>query len=316
LEQVAIISTRVIILALFIVLGFIVIKTKYVKKDAVPFVANIISRIMFPMWLAAKLLSPDITIDVLISELPLYIGGISMTLILLGFGFLLAKFLKLPDARKTVFYIAFATANAIFLALPIIEDLYGTPGAIKGTIVSLGADTINWTLGITLLGISGNNVSGQDTKSHMHISPATVTFIACVIFKLTTLSFPKLILDPMEKLGSALPYMGMIFLGMTLSNIKFKEVFTEKLTYIFLPLKIIVIPLVLNIVLKLTGILSDDNINILTIIYSTSPMVSMTPFYAEYGLDSKFGSSVTCACIMFNIVTMPLIFWISTFIKF
>ena len=108
----------------------------------------------------------------------------------------------------------------------------------------------------------------------------------------------------------------MIYLGMSLTNFQVKGLFKNKVIYLYLPLKLIVIPLIVNILAKLSGFFTEEYLGVLTIVYAASPSISMTMFYKEYGLDYELGNSLTFICVLLNIITIPFMYWLCGLIIF
>jgi predicted permease len=311
MDEIITVIQCVLVLALFMAGGFISVKTGYISKDAAASVSKIVTRLMFPAWLAAKLLSENITKQQIISQLPLFAAGALITLALLGAGMLFAKITKADNKRKYVFYALFSAPNAIFLGLPICQGLFGDEGALTCTIVALGSDLISWTLTVSVLAAGGEKLSGEKKKKGIHINPVTVVFIISFILKMLGFNLPAVIQEPLYKFGSALSYLAMVYLGMMLVGADIKGVFKDKMTYIFVPIKCLVIPLAVAVAAALTGLFTYVQIGVMTVIFAASPMISMTVFYKEYGLDHVFGNAVTFICVLLNSVSIPAVYWAS-----
>ena len=98
---------------------------------------------------------------------------------------------------------------------------------------------------------------------------------------------------------------------MSLATIKFGSVFKDKMSYIYLFNRCLILPIIVNVILTLTGFMPVEYINVATVIFSVSPGIAMTMFYREYDLDYVFGSSMTFSCVVLNIVTVPLVLYIT-----
>ncbi len=309
-QMLAIISS-VTVLGLFMAIGFISVKSKYVKKEATSFLSHIVTRIVFPIWIMSKLLSNDVTIEQLTDRLPLFLGGLIFTQSTMLLGILITKLLKLEDKRKYVFVAITYTVNSIFMGVPVCQELFGDSGALSCTILALGSNIITWTTGVSYVSAGGRKVLGiEKEKGKFSINPIMATYVVCLVLKFCGVNLPSLILGPFTKLGSALSYLAMIYLGMSLTNLNVKELFKHKLMYLYLPLKLFIIPITVNVIAKLTGLFTEEYLGVLTVVYAASPSISMTMFYKEYGLDYELGNSLTFICVLLNIVTIPFVFWL------
>lgn len=317
MDEIITVIQCVLVLGLFMAGGFASVKTGYISGDAASSVSKIVTRLMFPTWLAAKLLSEDISKQQIISQLPLFAAGAVITLVLLLLGVLLAKITKAEDKRKYVLFALCSAPNAIFLGLPICQGLFGDEGSLSCTILALGSDLVSWTLTVSLLAAGGEKISGEKKKNGIHLNPVSVVFVISFILKMIGFNLPQFIQAPLYKFGSALSYLAMIYLGMMLAGADIKGVFKDKMLYIVTPLKCFVIPFCLGIIAALTGIFSFVQVCVITVVFAASPMISMTVFYKEYGLDYIFGNSVTFICVVLNILTIPAVYWaVSTIVRY
>ena len=97
MDEIITVIQCVLVLGLFMAGGFASVKTGYISGDAASSVSKIVTRLMFPTWLAAKLLSEDISKQQIISQLPLFAAGAVITFVLLLLGVLLAKITKTTE---------------------------------------------------------------------------------------------------------------------------------------------------------------------------------------------------------------------------
>ena len=151
MEQVITIIQCIAVLGLFLAMGFAAVKTKYIKKEAAASLSGLATRFMFPAWILSKLLSEEVTKEQIIQKLPIFVAGMLITLVLLGLGILVAVATKAPDKQKYVLIPLFSAPNAIFLAMPICQGLFGDSGVLDCTVFSLGSDMISWTITISIM---------------------------------------------------------------------------------------------------------------------------------------------------------------------
>lgn len=317
MNQMIAIITSVTVLGLFMAIGFVSVKSGYVKKESTSYLSHIVTRVVFPIWIMSKLLSNDVTIAQLMDRLPLFIGGLVFTQSTMLLGILITKLLKMEDKQKYVFVAITYTVNSIFMGVPVCQELFGDSGALSCTILALGSNIITWTTGVSYVSAGGRKVLGiKKEKGKFSLNPIMATYVVCLVLKFCGFNLPSLLLSPFTKLGSALSYLAMIYLGMSLTNFKIKGILKHKIIYLHLPLKLIIIPLLVNIIAKLTGLFTEEYLGVLTIVYAASPSISMTMFYKEYGLDYELGNSLTFICVLLNIITIPFMYWLCGLITF
>jgi len=306
-EQVLTIVQSVLVLAIFMAVGFVAVKVGYVRKEVGFSISALVTRFMYPAWAISKVLSPSVSKEQIIEMFPMLFAALIIILFLLGIAFIVGKIMHVDRKRMFTLFPLFSAPNSVFFGLPICLGLFGEEGGLLCTIAALGADVSTWTVTVSLM----NMGAAEDSKkSRFHLAPATVAFIVAFALKFLNIQIPELILTPLSKMGEALSYIAMIYLGMVLTEIKIGGILKEKITYVHLILKCFVHPFIIGTVMGLLGF-SEVAAGVLTIMFATSPMISMNVLYRELGLDYRLGSGLTLICILINIVTIPTVFWVT-----
>ena len=56
MNQMLAIITSVLVLGLFMAIGFVSVKSGYVKKESTSYLSHIVTRVVFPIWIMSNLL--------------------------------------------------------------------------------------------------------------------------------------------------------------------------------------------------------------------------------------------------------------------
>ena len=299
------------ILTFFVAIGFVTMKTGYVKKETGSYLAHIVTKLVMPVWIMSTLLSDNVTVEKILERKSLFFTGIVVCLILLLTGLLLAKIFKIDDKRKYVLMSLLYSTNSIFVGMPVCKLMFGDSGVLSCTILGFGTEIITWTLGIFLVTRGANKLRPPEEKIRFPLPAVTIVYVLCFILKFCGVSLPSIIEPSFAALGNSVSYLAMLFLGMTLATISFGKVFRDKMSYFFLVGKCFILPITVNIILRLANFMPMEYIDVATVIFAVSPGVAMTMFYKEYDLDYNFGSAMTFSCVLLNIITVPLVLFIT-----
>lgn len=299
------------ILSLFVAIGFATMKTGYVKKETGSYLAHIVTKLVMPIWIMSTLLSDNVTVEKILNRKSLFFTGVLTCLILLLIGLFIAKIFKIHDRRKYVLLPLLFTTNSIFVGMPVCKLLFGESGVLSCTILGFGTEIVIWTLGIFLVTRGANKLRPAEEKIKFPLPAVTIVYVLCFILKFCGISLPAVLEPPFAALGNSVSYLAMLFLGMSLATIKFGSVFKDKMSYIYLFGRCLILPIIVNIVLRLTGFMPIEYIDVATVVFSVSPGIAMTMFYREYDLDYVFGSSMTFSCVLLNIATVPFVLFIT-----
>ncbi|MBR3839328.1 MAG: AEC family transporter [Clostridia bacterium] len=299
------------ILSLFVAIGFATTKTGYVKKETGSYLAHIVTKLVMPIWIMSTLLSDNVTVEKILNRKSLFFTGVLTCLILLLIGLFVAKIFKIHDRRKYVLLPLLFTTNSIFVGMPVCKLLFGESGVLSCTILGFGTEIVIWTIGIFLVTRGANKLRPAEEKIKFPLPAVTIVYVLCFILKFCGISLPAVLEPSFAALGNSVSYLAMLFLGMSLATIKFGSVFKDQMSYIYLFGRCLILPIIVNIVLRLTGFMPIEYIDVATVVFSVSPGIAMTMFYREYDLDYVFGSSMTFSCVLLNIATVPFVLFIT-----
>ena len=119
------------------------------------------------------------------------------------------------------------------------------------------------------------------------------------------------VLTTIDKVGSMMGPVAMIVIGMLIGNMNFKDIFSEKRTYLICFMRLLVYPLIIIFIFKLSGLtyLTTDATQILliTILAASAPAAAtITQFAPLYNKHPGYASVMNVMSVIFSIITMPL----------
>ncbi len=311
MENVKILIYELIKLCLPMLIGFIAVKTKYLPniKDNI---GTLVSKILFPVLMFCIFMDPELSLKQIGQNYQILLVSCLWVAIAFFVGLFTAKAIKLEKNRVPVFSILMGMSNVTYMGMPICTAMFGKEqGSLGVALVSLSGHIVMWTLGVIIL----NSQSGEKKKFSLKklASPVTVAIALSLILKASGLVLPDIIYNPLDTLGNTTPYISLVYIGMIIASSSFKEAFRDKAIGIYALLKLIVMPLVLGLCLRLIpqSFLSSDMQTLIFVEYSTSAMISLTPYFKECGFDSDFAGRLVFFTVTLNILTMPLVLFIN-----
>ena len=118
---------------------------------------------------------------------------------------------------------------------------------------------------------------------------------------------PAFLLDAFEKTGACQGPIAMLLAGFVIGGYDFKELFCNKKVYIASLLRLVVIPAIMMLVLRLFG--ASEELMILALIAFATPLGLNTIVYpAAFGGDTKTGASMTMISQTLSVITIPLMY--------
>ncbi len=315
LENVKILVVELLKLCIPIVIGFVVVKTKFLDAGVRDALSRLIARVLFPILMFCIFLNPDISVGQIWDSRYLLLTAVGWVVVSFLIGMAAAKLLKLDRRRGPVFFILLGMSNVTYMGLPLCVALFGERlGQLGVALVSLAGHIAMWTLGVYLMSRYSAEPGKKSFSLKAAFTPVTVAILAAIVLKLVGVRLPDLVYSPLHTLGNVTPQLALVYIGVVIATSDFSVVYKSREVPVFLCLKLLLLPLLFGLVMNLAGrlYLPEDYRQLLMIEYATSAMISLTPFFREYGYDDDFAGQLVFTSIALNIATLPLVMLINS----
>ena len=311
METVQLLVVELIKLCVPILIGFVCIKTKFLPSKTADGVAPLIARVLLPVMLFCSFADPDLAFETVAQNGGIVAGAAVWIALCFFAGFAVASLLKLPARKKGVFVILMGMSNVTYMGIPVCVALFGESfGKMGAALVSLAGHLVMWTVGVILLSLIIRD--GGKFSPRSLLTPVLIAILLGLAWKMTGIAMPAILYTPLDLLGSTTPYIAMLYVGMLIAGADFKGVLKEKSLPVFLGMKLLFMPLLFGLVLRLFKPLMGANAaDLLLIECSTSAMISLTPYFKERGLDAGYSATLVFTSILCNIITLPLVLLIN-----
>jgi len=304
MEMSALISKMTIFVVLMVI-GYVCAKTKFAgrefTKDASKMVINV--------FMTATIIKPVISDDIRLSGRELLIVMLVLTLAI-GVCWLVAaagcRLMKLGRDREPLFELLVAVVNNMFIALPVVETIFGSQAVFYCSLSCIPFNVILYTYGVyRLKGASGQG--GMRIREIFSI-PLLATLAALLIFLLHP-PIPAVLKELTGTVAAATMPMSMIVIGSSLGAVSLLDAFKNGKLYIMSLLRLIVCPL---LVWLLAGLItSDPELLVSAVIIAASPSaVIVSVLTIQYDRDAVFTSEGILLSTVLSMVTIPLIVYL------
>ena len=199
------------------------------------------------------------------------------------------------DARMCVIF-----SNNGFMAIPLLQALLGPEGVFLGSASIVTATVIAWTYGARML--SGENRT--DLKKIL-LNPGTLALLGGVLLFCSPWKLPGPIFQAAEYLGGLNTPLGMMVLGVNLSQAKVLSCLKDKTVYLISFVKLLATPLLAAVVLYILGAQPTTAMALLIGVAAPSGVIS-SMMAQMFGTDYRFSARVVAVTTLLSAVTMPL----------
>ncbi len=208
-----------------------------------------------------------------------------------------------PDYADKRMCIIFS--NNGFMALPLLQAIYGDDGVFIGSINIVATNIVIWTFGVWLLSRASGKSSGGISWKKIFLNPGTLGFFIGLIIFLTSLHLPSIIEDTLVFLSNLNTPLAMIVLGVYLAQSDLLRILKDRSMYIVSLFRLIIIPL-LAIVL-LTVLPFDKQVSGTLIVSIATPCAVASSMFAQmYGTNYRYSSRIIAFSTLLSAISMPI----------
>ena len=298
LENLLIASKQVGILYVLVAIGFICDKVGIFKEKAAKMSNDLLFYIITPSVIVQSFLTVENTKENVKNLLVAGLFGIVLHIIAIGISMLL--FRKKND-ENCIFKMATAYGNVGYMVLPLSQAILGNEGVFYCSAVVMVFNILAFTHGV--------NVMSRQSKfewKKLVLNPGTIAVLVGLPFFIFNIKLPEIINTPLDYVASLQTPLAMIFFGTYLANTDLKSMFNNKKIYLSALMKLIVIPLIMLILMKLFSV---GMVMMTAILISASaPSANLTVMLsAKYDKDVGLASKTVALISFISIITMPII---------
>lgn len=204
-------------------------------------------------------------------------------------------------------------SNNGFMALPLLQALYGDDGVFIGSINIVATNVLLWTFGVWLLSRASGKFSGGFSWKKIFFNPGTVGFYIGLIIFLTSFQLPEVLDSTIGFLADLNTPLAMIVLGVYLAQSNLRETIRDRSMYLVSLCRLIVIPLI-AIALLTCFPFDREAANVLIISISMPCAVASSMFAQLYGTNYQYSSRIIAFSTLLSAITMPVMLSLYHFI--
>ncbi|MBX4259502.1 AEC family transporter [Clostridium estertheticum] len=293
------VMNQVIILALMMMVGVILRKTKTITDEVNKSFSNILINVTMPCMIIYSF-NFKFSMDMLKGASMILFYSILIHIILIISSKLLYS--KFENSKKNVFIFATVFSNCGFVGYPVIQGIFGNIGVFYTSIYTIPFNIFMWSYGVILF--TGKSDLKSIKKNLINI-PLICTLLGIIIF-LFSIKLPSPLLKTLGSIGNMTTPLSMFIVGSMLADVKLKDVFRGFDIYYVNFVKLIVAPLITYFVLNLLG--ASKTLLYICVILVAMPTASLIAVLAEkYSGDKVTASKCAFLTTILSIITIPVI---------
>ena len=299
--DVSVLIPKMIVFVVLMVIGYLCAKTNFAgrefTKDASKMVINVF-------------MSATIINSVLVSDARLSGGELLQVMLVLCMSVSVCWVLAAVSCRLVglgdkapLFELLIAVMNNMFIALPVVETLFGSQAVFYCSLSCIPFNVLLYTFGIYRL--QGGEGKGSVRLRDIFSVPLLATLVALVIFLLRP-PVPPVVKELASTMSAATMPLSMIVIGSSLGSVSLLDAFRKGKLYLMCAIRLLLCPL---LVWLLAGLITDDlMLRVTATIIAAAPSgVVVSVLAIQYDRDAVFTSEGVLLSTVFSMLTIPLI---------
>lgn len=287
-------------LFLMIFMGYVIVKARLLKGEDSKVISKIVLYLIIPCVII-NAFQVDYTSEKVQGLLLAFAASVMLQVLLLIIVWGAGRMGLNEVEKASVYY-----SNAGNLIMPIVTFVLGQEWVLYGCVFMSVQIVFVWSHGKWVL----SRQSKIDWKKIL-LNINMVAVFAGVFLFFTKIRLPQILNQTFGSVGSMIGPTSMMVTGMLIAEMSLKDIFTNGRVYFITFLRLIAVPAVALLLLKVSGLVngSPDGKKLLLIVFLaviTPSASTITQMCQVYGNDSQYASAINVMTTLFSIVTMPL----------
>lgn len=306
--QFSVVINQILTLFLMIFVGYIIDRKGIINEKINQGLSELLVDVTLPALIISSMMlkinSKLITNIKIISLLPIIIY-----FCIIIFVTFFTKSLSISNQRKTAFKFLLVFSNVGYMGYPVLNAIYPEYGIFYGVIANISYNILMWTYGVYIF-VKDKSIEEQLQLKQVLNNGVIATGIGFILL-ITGYQLPLPIAGALESIGNMTFPLSMLILGSSLTNIKFKRIFSNKYVYLLSGLRLLLIPSLIFLTLKQFGLPTIIN-NVIIVLFAMPAAANSVIFAEKFDGDREFASQGVFLTTLLSLFTIPLFIYLIT----
>lgn len=223
-------------------------------------------------------------------------------------GLVMTLLLRLKKPQSQIYQLMMLFSNIGFIGIPLVTALLGKEYVLYVAFYVLVYNVLLYTYGI-YLAIKSNSDKGTEGVSfpvERIMNPGVLGCAIAIIIFVLKIQIPEPVAVFTDYMGNTCIPLSMILIGVSVAQIETKMLFTNAKMYVFLAIKMLVIPVAAALICGKLPV--DEGICRVFIIECAVPVGSIVTLVAqEYGAEDGSATVGIVLSTILSVITIPIV---------
>ncbi len=294
---------QVLMLGIIIVFGFVISATGYVNIKIKDSISKLIVKLVLPCLIISSISEKTFVPELGGELLAVFLMTLFCIFVMFMVGVVTAKLLRVPSPSRAVHKLLSSLGNVIFIGYPVVVAMYGEMGFFYAIIYWLVNDLFLWTVGVVMM---SKNSGGKKAFLLKLFNPNTISFAIALFMFFNGIKLPQVVAPAVKAVGDLTVPLSMIFIGMALSGVQLRSIFTKWWIFIITPIKLVALPLLFLFIFKQFAI--KEMLVGVVVLEAAMPAQTVLSILAnEHKCDSDYAAIGMFVTTLASLFTLPLV---------
>ncbi len=299
-------------LFLFIVMGYLLARWKFVPGNAQTVLSKLENCIFIPALVLGTFIN-NFTLEKLSATWELLLGSLALAVIAIILALLCARFCSKDNYERNIYTYGLCFSNFGFMGNAVVSALF--PDIFLEYLIftlPLWSLIYLWGVPVLLLGDSASKPTlAQRLKNF--INPMFICTVLGMAIGLLNIPVPQFIGSAVSAAGSCMSPVAMLLTGMTIAQFNLKEVVSIKSVYLVTALRLLVFPLLFLGAMAFIPL--PETFATCAVCALAMPLGLNTIIIpSALGKDTKVASGMALVSHIFSCLTIPVVFVIFEYV--
>ena len=302
-EQFNILLNQMFVFFTLIAIGFVAQRIKLLSNAVIDAMSSMVVRLILPCMVCTTVVN-GATIEGVFSKIPFFVCSFLMIGILLVIAFVSSKLMRMRPPTSYINMAVIGFPNTGFIGYPLLLAMFPETGALAVAVYVIVDQVTFWSIVPVL---TKPQISLKEISLRKLINPPFISLLIGLILISLNIHPSNVAWNTITDVGSTSKFFALIYIGADIGRKGFKSIVKRPKVFLTIPIKLIIAPVVVFFVLKALGVLTSEELLMITTLSMLPSMVVVCMLAAQNGSDDEYATAGLIVTTLCSMVTMPLV---------